>query len=107
MFYVILLTLPMSTRALDVAVFGVLKLYWAEEREKYECTKGQKVMKENFLAIYGAAHIRALTPETICSAFRETRAWPFNPSVITAGMMAPSIKTSCHGNLPLVQTSPV
>jgi DDE superfamily endonuclease len=94
-------------QGLDVGVFGVVKLYWTQERNKCLREKGERVTKENFLSIYGAAHIRALTPETIRSAFRKTGAWPFDPGVVTAEMMAPSLATSCQGSLPLPQPSPI
>ena len=35
-------------QGLDIAVFSVLKRYWAEEREKWEREKGEKVNKGNF-----------------------------------------------------------
>jgi DDE superfamily endonuclease len=94
-------------QGLDVAVFSVLKRYWAEEREKWEREKGEKVNKENFLAVYGAAHVRALTPEIIRSAFRKTGVWPYDPSVVTTDMMAPSLESSNRGHLPLVPSTPV
>jgi hypothetical protein len=94
-------------QGLDVAVFGSLKIYWSQERDKYERENREKVTKENFLAIYAKAHIRALTPETIRSAFRKTGSWPFNPNVITTDMMAPSLETTCQGSLPLVQATPI
>lgn len=96
-------------QGLDVAVFGVVKTYWSEERDKWERERKEPVTKENFLGVYGAAHIRALTPDTIKSAFRKTGAWPFNPGIITEEMMAPSLETSSTGSLPLanLQKSPV
>lgn len=56
--------------------------------------EGRKLSKENFLAVYGAAHIQALIPEIIASAFRKTGVWPFNPKVVTGEMMAPSLESS-------------
>jgi hypothetical protein len=94
-------------QGLDVAVFGVLKQCWSEERDKWESEKGEKVTKSNFLAIYGAAHVRALTPETIKSAFRKTGVWPFNPKVVTDEMLAPALETSNQGHLPITPASPI
>jgi hypothetical protein len=94
-------------QGLDVAVFGVLKQCWSEERDKWEREKGEKVTKSNFLAIYGAAHIRALTSETIKSAFRKTGVWPFNPKVVTDEMLAPARESSNQGHLPITPESPV
>ena len=92
---------------LDVAVFSVLKLYWMQEKDKWEREKHQKIMKTNFLAIYGAAHIRALTQQTVKMAFKKTGVWPFNPNVVTSEMMAPSLETTCRGHLPLMPATPV
>jgi hypothetical protein len=94
-------------QGLDVAVFSILKRFWSEERDKREREMGEKVNKENFLAIYGAAHIRALTPEIISTAFRKTGVWPYDPGVITPAMMAPSLETSCEATLPIVPPTPV
>src|ERR1700734_3960349 len=78
-------------------LLSVLKWYWAEEREKWEREKGEKVNKENFLAVYGTAHVRALTRKIISLAFRKTGVWPYDPSVVTTDMMAPSLESSNRG----------
>lgn len=65
------------------------------------------ISKQNFITVYGRAHLRALTPNIIRAAFRKTGVWPFNPSVITQDMMAPSRETSCEGHLPVVPATPV
>ncbi|KII87829.1 hypothetical protein PLICRDRAFT_81106, partial [Plicaturopsis crispa FD-325 SS-3] len=70
-------------QGLDVAVFSLLKRIWSEIKARRERSTGKKVTKENFLSIYGEAHVQALTPEVIKSAFRKTGVWPFDPSVIT------------------------
>ena len=56
-------------QGLNVAVFATVKHVLSEERNKFEQETGQEINKKNFLAIYGAAHRRALTEETIKSAF--------------------------------------
>ena len=61
-----------------MVVFAVLKRHWSEERDKWERTKGEGVMKSNFLSIYGWAHLHALTPDLIRTAFRKTGISPFN-----------------------------
>ena len=68
---------------------------------------GEKVNKENFLVIYGTAHIHALTPEIISSAFWKTGVWPYDPGVITPAMMAPSLETLCEATLLIVPPTPV
>ena len=57
--------------------------------------------KENFLHVYAAAHIRAFTPENIKASFRKTGLVPFNPDIITAEMMAPSLESLSAGVMPL------
>ncbi|KDQ33603.1 hypothetical protein PLEOSDRAFT_1073814 [Pleurotus ostreatus PC15] len=94
-------------QGLDVVVFGPLKTFWGQEKEKFEREKRQRLNKSNFLAIYGAAHIQALTPENIKAAFRKTGVYPFDRSVITQEMMAPSLETSFRGHLPVEPTTPV
>jgi DDE superfamily endonuclease len=94
-------------QGLDVVIFSALKTYWTQERDLYERTTGQKVSKTNFLAIYGKAHIRAFTPENIKAAFRKTGVVPLNRNVVTDAMMAPSLETSCEGNLPLTMSTPI
>jgi hypothetical protein len=90
-----------------VVIFGPLKTYWTQERDTYERDTGQKVSKTNFLKIYSAAHIRAFTKANIQAAFRKTGLIPFDPSVVTRAMMAPSIETSCQSSLPLVPSTPI
>lgn len=87
-------------QGLDVVVFAVLKRILSEERDRYERETGEKISKTNFVTVYGRAHLRALTPEIIKSAFRKTGLWPFNRDVISKEDMAPSKETSCEGHLP-------
>lgn len=94
-------------QGLDVAAPSVLKRYWAEERVKWLREKGESVSKQNFLAIYGAAHIRALKPEIILAAFRKTGVWPYDCSIVTSEMMAPSLETSRRATMPIVPPTPV
>ncbi|KAF8239637.1 hypothetical protein L208DRAFT_1201091, partial [Tricholoma matsutake] len=94
-------------QGLDVIVFGVLKLYWTHEKDKWEREKWQKVSKTNFLAIYGAAHKWALTSDIIKMVFEKTGVWPFNRDVVTPEMMAPSLETLCRGHLPVAPSTPV
>jgi hypothetical protein len=65
------------------------------------------VIKANFISIYGRAHCAILTPGNIRSAFEATGVWPFNPEVVTAEMMAPSLEMSSKNQLPLLQASPI
>ncbi|KIJ15691.1 hypothetical protein PAXINDRAFT_11291 [Paxillus involutus ATCC 200175] len=94
-------------QGLDVAIFGALKNRWSEEQDQYESLKCQKVVKANFIMIYGRAHRAVLIPENIHSAFEAMGVWPFNPHVVTAEMMAPSLGMSAQNQSPLPQASPV
>lgn len=94
-------------QGLDVVIFSVLKRYWSEERDRREHEHGEMVTKENFLAVYGAAHIRALTPALIEAVFRKTGVWPYDPTVITKEMLAPSLKSSNQVSLPIIPPTPV
>jgi hypothetical protein len=53
----------------DVVLFAKLKLFWTQETHKWLCEKRTRVNKTKFLRIYGAAHVQALTPESIKEAF--------------------------------------
>jgi hypothetical protein len=94
-------------QGLDVVIFGPLKKSWSRERDRHERETGKKVSKQNFLSIYGAAHVRTLTPTNIRAAFAKTGVWPFNPNVITPAMMAPSRDTSEKAAMPLKQPTPI
>lgn len=94
-------------QGLDVMIFGLLKIYWTEERDNYERKTGQKVSKTNFLKIYAAAHVRTFTESNIHAAFRKTGLVPFDPNIVTTELMAPSTETSCEGSLPLVPSTPI
>jgi hypothetical protein len=82
-----------------------LKKYcqWQQERDAAEREQGQRVSKTNFLSVYARAHVRALTPENIQSAFRKTGVYPFDPSVIPEEKLAPAQETSTkhHPIVPL------
>ncbi|KIJ14530.1 hypothetical protein PAXINDRAFT_115846, partial [Paxillus involutus ATCC 200175] len=94
-------------QGLDVVIFSPLKRYWTTERDLFQSSKQQKITKANFISIYGKAHQRALTPENVHMAFKETGVWPLNPHVVTEEMMVSSVKTSSYGQLPLPMSSPV
>lgn len=93
-------------QGLDVVIFSVLKRFLMEERDKWFRMKGQAMDKNNFLVIYAAAHIRALTPENVKAAFRKTGVWPYDPSVVTEQMLAPSKATSVQAHLPVPMSDP-
>jgi hypothetical protein len=94
-------------QGLDVVIFGPLKVFWTQEKDKWTREKRTKIDKTNFLWIYVAAHVRALTPSNIKAAFKKMGVVPFNRSVVTPAMMAPSLETSCHGSLPIAPSTPI
>lgn len=90
-----------------MVLFGILKQFWREERDRWEREEQQKVSKENFLLIYGRAWIRAATPEVIKAAFSKTGVWPCNRNQIPPSSLAPSRETSYRGSLPFTPPSPI
>lgn len=106
---VVLCYIPHSThifQGLDVVIFSPLKKYIGEERDKWLREHAAAMDKNNFLAIYGRAHVRALTVDNIKVAFKKTGVWPFNPNVVTEEMLAPSKETSCEAKLPIPPDDP-
>ncbi|KZP12808.1 CENP-B protein, partial [Athelia psychrophila] len=88
--------IPHSThiyQGLDVGIHGPLKTYFGQERNKLK-EEGQVVTKDNFIEVYSKAHVKAMTPENIRAVFRKTGIHPFDRSVVTDEMMAPSQETS-------------
>jgi hypothetical protein len=65
-------------QGLDVVVFSILKWCWAEQCDKLFGNSREVVTKVNFPKVYGMAHVWALKPEIIKSAFRKTGVYPFN-----------------------------
>lgn len=93
-------------QGLDVAVFGALKIYYGQEKDKLE-ESGDVVSKDNFVEVYSRAHVRAFTKKTILSAFRKTGIHPFDPSVITEEQLAPSFATSTRASFAVTSSIPV
>ena len=93
-------------QGLDVVIFSLLKKYIGEERDNWLRKYGAAMDKNTFLVIYGQAHVRALTSGNIKSAFKKTGIWPFNPSVVTEEMLAPSKETSSEAHLPIPPDDP-
>ncbi|KDQ23441.1 hypothetical protein PLEOSDRAFT_1049211, partial [Pleurotus ostreatus PC15] len=85
-------------QGLDDIIFGSSKQPWSEEHDHYELSRGVPVTKCNFLEVHAKAHAKAFTVENIIVAFRKTGVVPFNPDVIGADVMAPSITTSSQGH---------
>jgi hypothetical protein len=94
-------------QALDVGVFSVLKLMFSQERDEFERNTGQKVAKSNFLSILGRAWVRAMTPETIKTAFRIVGVIPLDRNAIRKDALGPSRDTTMAAAMPLIPSSPV
>ena len=93
-------------QGLDIVIFSPLKKYIGEERDDWLRQYAAAMDKNTFLAIYGRAHVHALTAENIKSAFKKTGVWPFNPRVVTEEMLAPSKETSSEAHLPIPPNDP-
>ena len=94
-------------QGLDVVVFSPLKLEYGKQRDAWLRETREAVSKENFLKVYGEAHLAALKPDLIKTAFRKTGILPFDRTVITAEKMAPSHDTSFKIFTPVVPPTPV
>ncbi|KAF5341659.1 hypothetical protein D9611_002144 [Ephemerocybe angulata] len=92
---------------LDVVIFAVLKRKLSSERDAFTRTNAADITKENFLAIYGRAHIATLTSENVKAAFKKTGVVPYNPSVVSDVNLAPSVPQSLQSNLPAPPPTPV
>jgi hypothetical protein len=106
---VVLCYTPHSThiyQGLDDVIFLPLKKYIGEERDKWLREHAAAMDKNSFFAIYGRAHVRALTVDNITAAFKKTGVWPFNLNVVTEEMLAPSKETSCEATLPIPPDDP-
>lgn len=87
--------------------FSPLKLEFGKQCNKLLGKTGEPITKENFLKVYGAAHLKVLTPELIKTAFQKTGIVPFNHNVITKEMMVPSCNTSYKVFTSVAPSTPV
>ncbi|KAG8925761.1 hypothetical protein FRC01_009737 [Tulasnella sp. 417] len=100
---------PHTTHALqglDVACFGPLKLYWSQEKAKWERLKKRRLGKNDFLEVYSLARRRAFTEKNIKSAFRTTGLVPFRRGIVQPDQMAPALVDSAKGGFPLPLPTP-
>lgn len=89
---VIIFCLPPHTthecQPLDVSFFKSLKVHWREECHKfYRKNPGLNINKFNFCSIFKKAWLAASVPANLCSGFKKTGIFPFDPDAIqpTAG----------------------
>ena len=92
---------------LDVVVFAPLKREYGRLRDEHLRQTGEAITKENFLKVYGQAHLNMLTPELIKTGFRKVGIIPFDRNVVTPEMMAPSKDTSYKVISPVLPSTPV
>ena len=92
---------------LDVCLFGPLKLEYGRLRDEHYRNTGEAVTKENFLKVYGEAHLNTLKPELIKKAFCKVGIVPVNRNVITPAMIALSKDTSYKVYTPAQASEPV
>ena len=96
---IILFVLPPHTshvlQPLDVAVFGSFKsCYYSLCQDFMRKHIGSKITRYNICEIACRAYAKSNTPANITSAFRKTGIYPFNPTVITPSLLAPSVVQS-------------
>ncbi|KAJ7062702.1 hypothetical protein C8F01DRAFT_1082338 [Mycena amicta] len=77
---------------------NMLRADGVPENELISC----EVTKGDFTGVFGRAYLAAFVPKTVLAAFRATGIVPFNPAVITAEKMAPSLATSTCSSFPVV-----
>ena len=90
-----------------MSLFSALKKFWQQECDKEEQENGQKVLKTNFLSVYGCAHLWALTPANIETAFKKTGVYPFIPSIITDDKFIPACETAIKHHAIIPMRTPV
>ncbi|EIW77144.1 hypothetical protein CONPUDRAFT_75939 [Coniophora puteana RWD-64-598 SS2] len=96
-------TESMIRKVLDVVIFTQLKHFWTLEQNSLP----DKVTKDNFLSLMVWPWVKALTPESIQSAFHVTGVWLLDPNTVSADKMAPSWATVASAAMPVVQPTPV
>jgi hypothetical protein len=89
-----------ALQGLDVVCFARVKVLWGEKLHILELN-GIPMTKANFLENYGDVRLQAITHDNAIASFRATGIWPFNPEVITADQLAPSLATSTETTAPL------
>ena len=94
-----------ALQGLDVVCFAKMKKAWKEEITIHEKRSGQAVKKEDFAEVFRKAFQKAITPETVKSAFRATEIYPYDPMLITEEQMRPSLATSTKASFPLTQST--
>jgi hypothetical protein len=92
---------------LDVVLFAPLKHEYGRLRDELLRTTGEAITKQNFLKIYGQAHLNILTEDLIKTGYRKVGIIPVNRNVVTPEMMAPSKDTSFKVFTPVIPSTPI
>src|SRR5260370_22824481 len=88
-------------------MFAAFKKIWSQQHDQWVSNNPfASFGKTAWVSVWTATFSEAMTESTIKSSFQKTGIMPFDPSIIMAKMMAPSIQHSSHGELPLPLTSP-
>lgn len=94
-----LFCLPSNTthelQPLDKAVFRSFEAYWDEEVLNFWVNHNNErsINRARFGQIFSPVWLKSMSPDNICSGFRATGIWPFNPNVIPDTAFAPSCLT--------------
>lgn len=106
---IIVLCLPSHTthrlQPCDVGCFGPLASTWKSEVNKAS-SEWIPIRKNNLLAYYSKARVKALTQSTIRSAFRKTGIWPINRHIIEQDAYAPALNTTTQASQPIAAVIP-
>lgn len=95
-------------QGLDVVVFGTFKKIWCKKQAQWISDNFPASFgKSAWLTVWSKTFLEVMKESTIRAAFRVTGFTPFDPSVITEKMVAPSTEHSSRGSLPIPHTSPV
>ena len=95
-------------QGLDVVVFAAFKKLWTKRQADWISSNHPATFgKIAWLEVWSTTFIDVMTPSTICTGFAKTGIVPFNPSVVTPRMMAPSIAHSSRQSLPVPLASPI
>lgn len=91
--------LPSNTthelQPLDKAVFKSFESNWDQELLKYWDVNPERTLnKARFNIILSKVWPKCMTPENLCSGFRATGIYPFNPSILPDCVFAPSVPTN-------------
>jgi hypothetical protein len=95
-------------QGLDVVVFAAFKKLWTKRRADWISSNHPATFgKVAWLEVWSATFTEVMTTSTIRAGFEKTGIVPFDPSVVTHRMMAPSIAHSSRQSLPVPLASPI